>query len=89
MRVIVVGAGVGGLALTLALHRLGRELESATRIETLTLERAPSLEFVGALRSFAFRAVLALRLVQKRSCDWEKPVRRSHSLAAATTGPEA
>ncbi len=40
MRVVVIGAGIGGLALALALARRG--------VRTLVLERAESLEAVGA-----------------------------------------
>ena len=40
MRVVIVGAGIGGLALALALHRRG--------VRPLILERSPTLEAVGA-----------------------------------------
>ena len=53
MRVVIVGAGIGGLAATVALHRIG--------VEALVIERAPSIREVGAGLSLWSNAVNALR----------------------------
>jgi len=53
MRVVVVGAGIGGLAAAVALRRIG--------IKTLVIERAPSIHEVGAGLSIWSNAVKALR----------------------------
>ncbi len=53
MRVVIVGAGIGGLAAAVALHRIG--------VEALVLERAPSIREVGAGLSLWSNAVNALR----------------------------
>src|SRR5215472_16569772 len=53
MRVVIVGAGIGGLAAAVALHRMGAEL--------LVIERAPSIREVGAGLSLWSNAVNALR----------------------------
>jgi 2-polyprenyl-6-methoxyphenol hydroxylase-like FAD-dependent oxidoreductase len=53
MRVVVVGAGIGGLAAAVALRRVG--------IETLVVERAASIREVGAGLSIWSNAVNALR----------------------------
>ncbi len=55
MKVIVVGAGIGGLALAAALRR--------ERIETVVLERAPRLEPLGAGISLAPNALAALEAI--------------------------
>jgi 2-polyprenyl-6-methoxyphenol hydroxylase-like FAD-dependent oxidoreductase len=53
MRVLVVGAGIGGLAAAVALRKIG--------IETLVIERAASIREVGAGLSIWSNAVNALR----------------------------
>lgn len=53
MRVVVVGAGIGGLAAAVALRRVG--------IEALVIERAASIREVGAGLSIWSNAVNALR----------------------------
>jgi 2-polyprenyl-6-methoxyphenol hydroxylase-like FAD-dependent oxidoreductase len=53
MRVLVVGAGIGGLAAAVALRRIG--------IETLVIERAASIREVGAGLSIWSNAVNTLR----------------------------
>lgn len=53
MRVVVVGAGIGGLAAAVALRRVG--------IEALVIERAASIREVGAGLSLWSNAVNALR----------------------------
>jgi 2-polyprenyl-6-methoxyphenol hydroxylase-like FAD-dependent oxidoreductase len=54
-KVVVVGGGIGGLAAAVALRQAGREV--------LVLERAPSLEPVGAAISLAPNALRALDVV--------------------------
>ena len=53
MRVVVVGAGIGGLAAAVGLRKVG--------IETLVIERAPGIREVGAGLSIWSNAVNALR----------------------------
>jgi 2-polyprenyl-6-methoxyphenol hydroxylase-like FAD-dependent oxidoreductase len=53
MRVVIVGAGIGGLATTVALRRIG--------VETIIIERAASIREVGAGLSIWSNAVNALR----------------------------
>jgi 2-polyprenyl-6-methoxyphenol hydroxylase-like FAD-dependent oxidoreductase len=53
MRVVVIGAGIGGLAATLALRRIG--------IETLVFERTGSVREVGAGLAIWSNAINALR----------------------------
>ena len=53
MRVLIVGAGIGGLAAAVALRKIG--------IETLVIERATSIREVGAGLSIWSNAVNALR----------------------------
>ena len=53
MRVVIVGAGIGGLAAAVALRRIG--------IETLIIERATSIREAGAGLSLWSNAVNALR----------------------------
>ena len=53
MRVVVVGAGIGGLAVAVALQKIG--------VETLVIERAASIREVGAGLSIWSNAVNALR----------------------------
>jgi glyoxylase-like metal-dependent hydrolase (beta-lactamase superfamily II) len=53
MRVVIIGAGIGGLAAGVALHKTG--------IEALVIERAPSIREVGAGLSLWSNAVNALR----------------------------
>src|SRR5215471_6424471 len=53
MRVVIIGAGIGGLAATVALHRIG--------VEALVIERAASIREVGAGLSLWTNAVNALR----------------------------
>lgn len=53
MRVVVVGAGIGGLAAAVALRKIG--------IETLLIERAASIREVGAGLSIWSNAIHALR----------------------------
>jgi 2-polyprenyl-6-methoxyphenol hydroxylase-like FAD-dependent oxidoreductase len=53
MRVVIVGAGIGGLAAAVALHK--------TDVEALVIERAPSLYEVGAGLSLWSNAINALR----------------------------
>jgi len=53
MRLVVVGAGIGGLAAAVALRKVG--------IEALVIERAPSIREVGAGLSIWSNAVNALR----------------------------
>ena len=53
MRVIIVGAGIGGLAAAVALHKTG--------VEALVIERTPSIREVGAGLSLWSNAVNALR----------------------------
>lgn len=53
MRIVVVGAGIGGLAAAVALHRIG--------VEVRVIERAASIREVGAGLSLWSNAVNALR----------------------------
>src|SRR5215469_9124314 len=53
MRVVIIGAGIGGLAAAVALRRIG--------VEALVIERAPSIREVGAGLSIWSNAVNALR----------------------------
>lgn len=53
MRVVIIGAGIGGLAAAVALRRIG--------VETLVVERAASIREVGAGLSLWSNAVNALR----------------------------
>src|SRR5215471_12115313 len=53
MRVVIIGAGIGGLAAAVALRRVG--------VEGLVIERAPSIREVGAGLSLWSNAVNALR----------------------------
>lgn len=55
MRVVVAGAGIGGLTVGIALRRLGHEV--------IVLERVPRLEAVGAGISLHSNAVEALRRI--------------------------
>ena len=52
MRVIIIGAGIGGLSLAIALRRVG--------IEAATFERAPTFKTVGAGLTLWTNAMLAL-----------------------------
>ncbi|WP_424856855.1 FAD-dependent monooxygenase [Streptomyces sp. SAI-170] len=54
-RVVVIGGGIGGLTAAAALHRAGREVT--------VLERAPSLEPVGAAVSLAPNSLRALDVI--------------------------
>src|SRR5690349_17498922 len=53
MRVVIVGAGIGGLAAAVALRRVG--------VESLVIERVPEIQEVGAGLSLWSNAVHALR----------------------------
>jgi 2-polyprenyl-6-methoxyphenol hydroxylase-like FAD-dependent oxidoreductase len=53
MRVVIIGAGIGGLAAAVALHRIG--------VEAQVIERSPSIREVGAGLSLWSNAVNALR----------------------------
>ena len=53
MRAVIIGAGIGGLAATVALRRVG--------VETLTVERVATIREVGAGLSIWSNAMNALR----------------------------
>lgn len=60
MRVVIIGAGIGGLAAAVALHRVG--------IQSLVLEQAPAIHEVGAGLSIwpnAVRALAELGVVER------------------------
>src|SRR5262245_60591985 len=58
MRVIVVGAGIGGLSVAIALRRSGHE--------AVVLERAPQLEAIGAGLTLFGNAMSALERIGAR-----------------------
>src|SRR5215469_15108509 len=53
MRVVIIGAGIGGLAAAVALHRIG--------VQAHVIERAPSIREIGAGLSLWSNAINALR----------------------------
>jgi 2-polyprenyl-6-methoxyphenol hydroxylase-like FAD-dependent oxidoreductase len=71
MRVVIVGAGIGGLAAAVALRRIG--------VESLIVERADSIREIGAGLSLWSNAMNALRQlgVEARVTESASPVERN------------